>query len=147
MLIRVHSAVDVITNSSTVVYTMAGPSTIKAIKALVDGILEAAGYNRRADDLFEFKLAYDEDRVCEWREEHLSGLDPDFAEKGWKERGVILEQMKLDPPDWWDDYEPDGYEYENIYVSVTAKDEAFAGTALALSRLDELFQLVGDRDG
>jgi len=147
MLIRVHSVVDVITNSSTVVYTMASRGTINAIEAMVDSILEATGYDRRADDLFEFKLAYDEDMVQDWRKEHLTGLDPDFGEKSWRERGVILEQMKLDPPDWWDDYEPSDYEYENIYVSVTAKDETFAGTALALSKLHDLFRLEGDRNG
>ena len=44
-IFQVHSIVDVITNSSTVIYTMASDNTIRAIKRLIDNLLGYAGFH------------------------------------------------------------------------------------------------------
>ncbi len=57
--IRIHSFIDVITNSSTEIYVRADESTVGAVKELVDVLLAAAGSDKKADDLFDFKLVRD----------------------------------------------------------------------------------------
>ena len=57
--IKVHSVVDVITNSSTVIYTQATEGTISAIKEMVNALLELGESKLRADDLFEFELYWE----------------------------------------------------------------------------------------
>lgn len=58
-----HSFVDLITNSSSVVYVNATESTVQAIKDVVNSILKLSNSKLTADDLFEFKIyseKYDE---------------------------------------------------------------------------------------
>ena len=47
MILTIHSVVDVITNSSTVIYTIASKSTIDAIKKLINGLLDFTTHWRR----------------------------------------------------------------------------------------------------
>lgn len=63
LTVKIHSIVDVITNSSTVIFTMAGPGSIKTTKELIDSLLAIGGSDLIADDLFEFSL------FCEREEE------------------------------------------------------------------------------
>lgn len=56
LVIRTHSVVDVITNSSTVIYSQADEGTITSVKDLVNALLKIGGSELTADDLFEFKL-------------------------------------------------------------------------------------------
>jgi hypothetical protein len=152
MLIAVHSVVDVITNSSTVVYTTASQSTINTIELIVDSVLARAGSNLKATDLFEFKIAYDPDRVHQWRWE--TWLDrhatPEQRNLGWYEKSKLYAKFeKGDPPEWWDDYKPsdDWDDFESIYVEVTAKREEDEELAKVLSTLHTLFGLTAIRDG
>jgi hypothetical protein len=62
--IKTHSVVDVITNSSTVIYTQAGEGTISAIKEMVNALLALGESDLTADDLFNFELSDEE--VNDW---------------------------------------------------------------------------------
>lgn len=79
--LRIHSVVDVITNSSTVIYTNCDDSHIGFAKQMVDMILKEAGSDKTADDLFTFKLALTSDAI-----ERLIEND-DFIEKYGYEDG------------------------------------------------------------
>ena len=57
---RIHSVVDVITNSSTVIFVQAGDQTIKSAKDIAQKVLDLAGSDKKAEDLFDFKIEYDE---------------------------------------------------------------------------------------
>ena len=59
----IHSFVDVITNSSTVIYVQCHDKTIELAKELINEILEAGDVNKTADDLFEFKLVPNENTL------------------------------------------------------------------------------------
>lgn len=59
--IKVHSVVDVITNSSTVIYTQADEGTIKSLKEMINALLKIGGSELTADDLFTFELDADEE--------------------------------------------------------------------------------------
>lgn len=60
-MLKVHSEVGLITNSSTVVYTWATRGTLKATRELINGILKIAGSDKTCDDLFDMKLVKGEE--------------------------------------------------------------------------------------
>lgn len=56
VFIPVHSIVDVITNSSSVIYTEASYNAIELAKKIINSVLALGGSNKTADDLFNFKI-------------------------------------------------------------------------------------------
>lgn len=56
MIIPVHSVVDVITNSSTMIYTGATDEAVSAIRSIINFVLLEAGSDKRVDDLYDVKL-------------------------------------------------------------------------------------------
>lgn len=69
--IRVHSFVDIITNSSSEIFVEANQNTIDNVKSLVNSLLALAGSKSTCDDLFELELVkkYEDE---EW--------EPDYPE-------------------------------------------------------------------
>ncbi len=61
MVIYFQSISDIITNSSSEIFTIYNESTIEDVKTLVNSILKAGGSHYEFDDLFEAKLAIDKD--------------------------------------------------------------------------------------
>ena len=55
--IKPHSVVDIITNSSTMIYTQATPSAIKVIKEIINTILKDAGSDKTVDDLYDVEIS------------------------------------------------------------------------------------------
>jgi hypothetical protein len=60
-IIKIHSFVDLITNSSTEIYIAADESTITTIKELINNILKLGGSKLTCDELFEFSLGDEKD--------------------------------------------------------------------------------------
>ncbi len=54
--LKVHSFIDIITNSSTEIFIQATDKTIRNIKQLIDTILIIGGSNMKCDDIFDMKL-------------------------------------------------------------------------------------------
>ena len=54
--LKIHSFIDIITNSSTEIYIQASNNTIKSIKTLVDSILSIGDSKLKCDEIFTFKL-------------------------------------------------------------------------------------------
>lgn len=54
--LKVHSFIDIITNSSTEIYVQASEHTIKNIKNMVNSILALGGSTLKSDDLFTMTL-------------------------------------------------------------------------------------------
>lgn len=59
-MLKLHSSVALITNSSTSIYSIASERTIEKAKQLVNAILAATGSTQTADDLYNFSLEFDE---------------------------------------------------------------------------------------
>jgi hypothetical protein len=57
LVIRVHSFVDLITNSSTEIYIRASDKTVTSIKQMVNNILELGQSKLTCDDLFVVELS------------------------------------------------------------------------------------------
>lgn len=54
--IKIHSFIDLITNSSTEIYIQASEKTIQSVTEIINNILEMGGSNLRAQDLFIISL-------------------------------------------------------------------------------------------
>lgn len=63
IFIKIHSFVDLITNSSTEIYIQADEKTVEAVRGLVNSLLTLGGGAHQADDLFTFGLETKEDGV------------------------------------------------------------------------------------
>lgn len=79
--IPVHSIIDVITNSSTEIFTTATKKSMEFAKELIDEILSAGGSNKKAEDLFEFKLFYTDDSYENIFENYYDFLKDEEREK------------------------------------------------------------------
>jgi len=70
-MIKVHSQVDLITNSSTTIYSSATKESVKEIRKFINTVLKIAGSPARCGDLFELELVIN-DEVFESELEELS---------------------------------------------------------------------------
>jgi len=77
--IPIHSVVDVITNSSSVIYTQAAASAATVARKIVNEILAVAGVQgKTADDLFNFDIQIMPDDLQEWLNYYAETDDPGF---------------------------------------------------------------------
>jgi len=80
--IKLHSITDLITNSSTVIFTYSG-GTIKPLKAMIDEIAKVLGSSKTCDEMFDaIILCDDADTYSKWMgerredgEEYPDGVD------------------------------------------------------------------------
>lgn len=80
--IKFHSFVDVITNSSTVIYTYQS-SAIEPVKEVLNEILRLQGVNKKADDLFYFGVfcdsdVYEESKECPFKDEDYKEISKEM---------------------------------------------------------------------
>ena len=73
---KLHSVTDLITNSSTTIYTYVSDNGVKIAEGIINRILEAAGSNKKCEDLFILEIKYDTSRLrdyieCELEDEEL----------------------------------------------------------------------------
>ena len=120
--IKVQSASDIITNSSSEVFMVYDSHAFKNIKELVNAILAATGYEHTFDDMFEIKANVSEDFLCE---------NPEYA--GLSDEEILSRAYEHDN----DRY--DGWPVVNSYT-VTAKDEKYKDAAKMLSQIDGIFE-------
>lgn len=55
--IPMHSIIDVITNSSTEIFTSASDTGVKYVTELLEKVLKAAGSDKTVDELFDIKFS------------------------------------------------------------------------------------------
>jgi hypothetical protein len=94
-ILRVHSVVDVITNSSSEIYVEATEHTIDNVKELVDNLFSLAGSPLKCDDVFDITLknrnAPDEDEDESYYDETYPEVDLVVTPK----EGVTSEESKI----------------------------------------------------
>ena len=103
--IKLHSMTDLITNSSTVIYTYSGAS-LNACREMVDEIFRVLGVDKKCDDVFTLSLTSDLEsyEICDG--------DPGDAPDEYVSDGELIEskvdellnQIRngLTPPAWLD---------------------------------------------
>jgi len=144
-----HSIVDVITNSSSVVYTSCTSSTIEHMKEIVNSILKAGGSDKVADDLYKFKIVPSEnaqERAMNYIDSHPESVG---AKKinSWKEAEKYVDDMmeKDTLKKFIDDNSV--FDYDNFYTDAlvmkckTPEGEDF------IKNIYSLFSHEGSYDG
>lgn len=157
--INFHSIVDVITNSSTVIYVQCTSNTIKMTKELINSILNIAKSDKMADDLFDFKIVTNEenevdsisDNLDDYEKDALNlGFTKEDIDGGWEKRLVIAKTIynaintgKINEPGGWGkDY--DGWDTRNLIITAK-KDDQF--TLNLTEQIKSIFDIDGCRDG
>lgn len=124
--LKIHSVVDLITNSSTTIFTYSEGS-LPALKELVNEMLKTFGRSESFDDIFYAGIFLDDYSVYFEADSNLTADSEDylstFGELGWDERSNLFDIIKLqvlkgeiERPEWmetaegynrWDDYAPE----------------------------------------
>lgn len=119
--IKIHSTVDLITNSSTVIYTFSQGS-LPALKELVNEILLTFDRTEKFDDIFFADVFLDEIYQYEMPE--------DFEDIDDVIEAVLTQQLLK--PDWMKEAEDLDYERETT-LYIKAKDEKYTQLAEKLT--------------
>lgn len=139
-IIRIHSFVDLITNSSSEIFVSASQSTVNAIKSLLSNVLKAAGSDRAVDDLFTIEIGY-EVVAGEYGDQYpVNAAEFEKIKKAWYNR----DEDEDEDAEMLRPYQPGDYIEEVTVVIVTAKDSASKeakAAAEVLSDLTGLFQI------
>ena len=149
--IKIHSIVDVITNSSTVIYTF--QNSIKQAKLLVQAVLDLCGENKLTpDDVFCYGVFCD----MEYAFEGFCGSDlPSGCPENWKEHadwidGQILEVLSgnIEKPSWMTDAERDDEGYDpDLILYLLPKDDKYEALAATIKGLLNSVTADGGMDG
>lgn len=105
---KIHSAVGLITNSSTSTYTTADVDAPEAYKQFINKILQMAGSNYTADDLVNItrEQEFDEEYAVDALPEYLEELEPNhplFAALTPDELAILQDDERSGRGDWWQD--------------------------------------------
>ena len=75
LVFKIQSFVDIITNSSTEIYTMVGSG--EYLKQIINGVLLASGSNKKFDDLFilDYEYEYIPDSFLDLLEENNMSIE------------------------------------------------------------------------
>lgn len=163
--LQFHSVVDVITNSSTVIYTYQDGS-IEPAKELINEMLKLQGIeDKTADDLFYFGIFVDEDHYIEQApdsDDLTKGLPEIVGKYGTEEYNVscqkreeALEKLTLQvlkgeitKPKWMEEAEEnDDIWNPDSYLTLLPKNEKYAELGKKISALLNSITADGGRDG
>jgi hypothetical protein len=115
--IKIQSITDVVTNSSTEVYTIYTSGDIKTIKNIVDALLAVNG-DSTFDDLFNIKLLINEDVVqCLWDSSEEIQKEYPNDEDFYKYLETCTNQNELERFEdiWYDDHWDSNFSFYNGY--------------------------------
>lgn len=107
--IKFHSVIDVITNSSTEIYSWYDES-VGACKEMLAEMLKAFGVDKQVDDIFSVTIGYDQyvysDYLDNLDEEDAKTQCPNYPED-WKEQSAFLKALiekvqsgEIEKPEW-----------------------------------------------
>jgi len=65
MLVKIHSFIDVITNSSTEMFLVMNSFAVKGMFEVIDEILRVAKSDKKAEDIFDIEVERDWDKLTE----------------------------------------------------------------------------------
>ena len=127
IIMKIHSIVDVITNSSTVIYTYQDNS-IEPAKELVNEMLKLLGItDKTADDVFYYTALYELDLLHDL---YHDKIDPEYNDNYDKVDSYIRNCIQNnDIPDWM---LPDDNYYDSlrsIELYITAKEPQYQDLA------------------
>lgn len=109
IILKIHSVVDIITNSSSEIFVEATDKTIENVKTLVDSLFALSGSTLKCDDVFLLELVDRNDgEENDWNEypeielkiTHKNGVKGDSAEVASKILSSLTSIFKMESPIW-----------------------------------------------
>lgn len=129
--IKLHSVTDLITNSSTVIFTYSG-GTVEPLKDMINEILKTFNINKTCDDMFDaIVLCDDSDSYSEWIEEYNDGVYPEGVDENTDIRQLLKDVTagKTPKPSWFDQVEETEMRYDSFtpdtYLYLIPKEEQY----------------------
>jgi len=118
-----HSVIDIITNSSTEIFTYSG-SSIGAFKELITEMFKIHGVDKSFDDVFIATISCDDYVYSE------SDLCPeDVSHEDVKQLLEDIKSGKIEKPKWMDDVEEEedswSYYMPSTYLVINTKDDKY----------------------
>lgn len=93
--IPIHSASDLITNSSSETFIRATDASVTQVKEIINSLLKLGDSNQSADDLFEFKLLYTLTSYLDDNMKHKArSVGIIVPEKSWEDTYATEDQIK-----------------------------------------------------
>ena len=146
--IKIHSFVDLITNSSTELYVEATAGTLKSIKNLIDNLIKSISPTLSVDQLFDFELKteVDDEYLFDYAFDYLFSelsneemtLSYDLKRKIIK---IRLEEVKLQTPrpGWLQDIYNDLKSETKIVVTCKDNNQHLINATEILNNLNNIF--------
>jgi hypothetical protein len=130
--VSISSVVDVITNSSTTIFTWATQSSVAAAKSVMSEIMNAMGVPGCPDDYFDFGLELTEEGedvlLSEWMDGLLDDLPADATKEEFEAYKANLSQANYPENEY-------GYPHTMLFITPKGKDSYnIAKAFLALFR-------------
>jgi hypothetical protein len=150
--IKLHSQVDLITNSSTTIYTYSRGS-VDAFKNVVNEMLSLFGQNKTCDDVFSIVVACDCDDYVTWKRKENKKLDRDERKKLADQIEDIFKDVihaKIEKPDWFTTVEEEENDFGYIpqtYLYISPKSAEFENLGSLLTTFLYSTSHEGFRDG
>jgi hypothetical protein len=124
---KIHSIVDVITNSSTTIYTFQGDS-VEPAKELINEMLKLSGItDKTADDIFYFGVFKDTDDLRYGDCEEFDGKSDEFITNQVNQDMVGYLSGNIEKPEYFKYLESDDDDYANgnTYLYLIPRDEKY----------------------
>jgi predicted HTH transcriptional regulator len=160
IILKIHSSVDVITNSSTVIFTY--QDSISQVKELVDEIIKISGKKDiSADDVFHYGVFCETYKYKDYIEDNDHSIEgypkitiewsTETKDEYYKQREVQdkwIEDLKLsimkseiEKPDWMTNAEEGDWSYDpDRYLNIIPKNEEYKDLA------DKLIKFLNSPD-
>lgn len=137
MRIKIQSISDIITNSSSEVYTILEYDAVESVKRIIDSILALAGHGFHWDDFFKIEEDFDEEDALEYHKEQWENSEHEEGEE-YKEpsHDELLDFVHEFNEEAWDS--GDGHIIETYLKFIPIDPDAKESAAL-LHKLNELF--------
>jgi hypothetical protein len=87
-IIKIHSLVDMITNSSSVIYTYSNNS-VDACKKMINELLNVLGSNQTCDDMFYVFCTVEISQLIDYIDDTYDDTDDDDIPEGWYETNKL----------------------------------------------------------
>jgi len=139
LIIPIHSFVDIITNSSTVIYVSTYQKTEKMIKEFVNALLKSFGSDKKFDDFFEYKEVnrYPHmDYAVGQIKDDLREKNPDTEDEELEKVAEAMFYKKLES----DDHD-DEYGYDSIREIILTPKNSSAEAIKLCETIERIFSL------
>lgn len=142
MLIPIHSNTDLITNSSTTIFTYSGGAE-KFAKEMINEFFKTFGIDKKCEDVFNTVILCDSDEYSEHDEFIPEGLDTEDIDRLYE--NII--SGKIQKPEWFKEVEEKENDYNNFppntFLHLIPKKEEYKN----LGNLIQKFLYSTEHDG